>query len=167
MQEIHTPEEYKIINEFIESIDENVKNFVEEIVNEIDKAESVTVTVLSNRAADEIEMLTGKKVEGSRVVLDKNAIKHIIKRHGPNGLQDTSMKDINDISRMGYVINNYDSIEYEGITTTGYLDENGKPSPMIAFKKRIDGMFYVVNAVNSSKKKKNYIVSAYIKSAKK
>ena len=167
MQEIHTPEEYKIINEFIESIDENVKNFVEEIVNETDKAESVTVTVLSNRAADEIEMLTGKKVEGSRVVLDKNAIKHIIKRHGPNGLQDTSMKDINDISRMGYVINNYDSIEYEEITTTGYLDENGKPSPMIAFKKRIDGMFYVVNAVNSSKKKKNYIVSAYIKSAKK
>ena len=119
MQEIHTPEEYKIINEFIESIDENVKNFVEEIVNETDKAESVAVTVLSNRAADE------------------------------------------------YVINNYDSIEYEGITTTGYLDENGKPSPMIAFKKRIDGMFYVVNAVNSSKKKKNYIVSAYIKSAKK
>ena len=167
MQEIHTPEEYKIINEYNESIDKKVKNFVEAIINETDKIESITIAFLSTKASDEIEALTGKKVEGSRVVLDKNAIKHIIKRHGPNGLQDTSMKNINDISRMGYVINNYDSIEYEGITTTGYLDENGKPSPMIAFKKRIDGMFYVVNAVNSSKKKKNYIVSAYIKSAKK
>ena len=60
------------------------------------------------------------------------------------------------------MISNYDSIEYDGVTTTGYLDEKGEPSPMIKISKRIDGTYYVIEAVNSSKRKKNYIVSAFI-----
>ena len=36
---------------------------------------------------------------------------------------------------------------------------------MIQISKRIDGTYYVIEAVNSSKKKKNYIVTAYISKA--
>ena len=72
------------------------------------------------------------------------------------------MSDACDIARMGYVIMNYDEISYDGITTTGYLDEKGEPSPMIKMSKRIDGTYYVIEAVNSSKKKKNYVVTAYM-----
>ena len=95
-------------------------------------------------------------------MLDINAVKHILNRHGKGGSQDQSMMNIDDIARIGYVISNYDSIEYDGITTTGYLDEMGQPSPMIKISKRIDGTYYVREAVNSSKRKKNYIVTAFI-----
>lgn len=38
---------------------------------------------------------------------------------------------------------------------------------MIKMSKRIDGTYYIIETVNSSKRKKNYIVSAYIKKAEK
>lgn len=122
---------------------------------------------MPDSAAAQIEKLTGKKVEGSRVVLDINAIKHIENRHGENGKQDHSMKNVEDIARMGYVIMNYDEVSYDGITTTGFLDEEGKASPMVRISKRIDGTYYVIEAVNSSKKKKNYVVTAFIQQNKK
>lgn len=37
---------------------------------------------------------------------------------------------------------------------------------MIKISKRIDGTYYVVEAVNSSKKKRNYVVTAYISKQK-
>ena len=75
------------------------------------------------------------------------------------------MKDINDVARMGYIIRNYDEIQYDGVTTTAHPDENGEPSPMIAFSKRIDGTYYVIETVNEVRTKKNYVVTAYIKSS--
>lgn len=77
------------------------------------------------------------------------------------------MKDLNDLARIGYVIANYDYLEYDGLTTSSYLDENGNPSPMVKMSKRIDRTYYVIEAVNSSKQKKNYIVSAYIRKSEK
>ena len=62
-------------------------------------------------------------------MLDINAINHIKKRHGENGKQDHSMQNDEDIARMGFVIMNYDTITYDGITTTGFLDEEGKAFP--------------------------------------
>ena len=120
----------------------------------------------SDKASKDIEAKTGKKVVGSQVVLDKNAIYHIDNRHGINGKQDQSMKNIEDIARMGYVIMNYDEISYDQKYSTGYLDEDGEPSPLIRISKKIDGTYYVIGAVNSSKKKRNYVVTAYIATKK-
>ena len=76
------------------------------------------------------------------------------------------MKNVEDVARMGYVIMNYDEISYDEVMTTGYLDETGMPSPMIKISKKIDGTYYVIGAVNSSKKKKSYVVTAYISKEK-
>lgn len=162
---MHTPEQEKIIEEYKKAIDSEVRDFVEDVINGNDKINYITVAFLPDNASKRIEEITQKHVEGSRVVLDINAVKHILNRHGENGKQDSSMSNIDDIARIGYVIMNYDDIEYKGITTTGYLDETGNPSPMIQISKRIDGTYYVIEAVNSSKKKKNYIVTAYISKA--
>lgn len=163
----HTKDELEIINQYNNSIDEEVYDFVNAVLSGEDKLNYITVAFLPETASSEIERLTGKKVEGSRVVLDISGIHHIEKRHGRDGKQDHSMENIEDIARMGYVIMNYDTITYDGITTTGYLDENGNPSPMVKIEKKIDGTYYVIEAVNSSKKKRNYIVTAYIKESKK
>jgi len=162
----HTKEELEMIRKYEESTDIEVLEFVNGVLNGEDKLNYVTVAFLPQKAAEEIEKLTGKKVEGSRVILDINAIRHIENRHGTNGKQDQSMKKAEDIARMGYVIMNYDDISYDKITTTGYLDENGQPSPMIRISKKIDGTYYVIGAVNSSKKKRNYVVTAYISTKK-
>lgn len=162
----HTAEEQELLKKYEASTDTEVLDFVTNVLNGEDKLNYITVAFLSEKAAAEIERLTGKKVEGSRVVLDISGIQHIEKRHGKYGKQDHSMEKNEDIARMGYVIMNYDAIEYDGITTTGYLDEEGKPSPMIKISKKIDGTYYVIEAVNSSKKKRNYVVTAYIQNKK-
>lgn len=162
----HSKEELELYKNYSASMDEEVLEFVKSVMDGNDRMNYVTVAFLPESAARRIEQLTGKKVEGNRVVLDINAIRHICNRHGKNGAQDHSMEYIEDIARMGYVIMNYDDITYEGITTTGYLDEKGLPSPMIKFEKKIDGTFYVIETVNSSKRKKNYVVTAYISNKK-
>lgn len=162
---MHTPEQERIISEYSRSVDPDVRSFVEDVINGKDRMNFITVAFLSNAASKKIEELTDKHVEGSRVVLDINAVNHIWNRHGKDGKHDSSMSDLDDIARIGYVIANYDTIESDGMTTPGYLDENGKPAPMIKMSKRIDGTYYIVEAVNSSKRKKNYIVSAFISKA--
>ena len=101
----HTELELKTIKEYEAAVDAEDVSFVEAVLigNE---ALPITVAFLSEKAANEIENLTGKRVLGNRVVLDTNAIEHIIARHGANGQQDSSMKNIEDIARIGYVINN-------------------------------------------------------------
>ena len=159
---MHTPEQEKTISEYNNAVDEDVRSFVEDVIKGNDRLNYITVAFLSKEASQQIKEKTQKQVEGSRVVLDINAVRHILNRHGENGKQDSSMKDVNDIARIGYVIANFDSIDYDGITTTGYLDEKGDPSPMVKISKKIDGTYYVIEAVNSSKRKKNYVVTAYI-----
>lgn len=159
---MYTDEQKKIIKEYNNSVDETVRLFVEGIMSGRNTAKYIVVAILSENTSKKITDLTGKKVDGNKVVLDVNAVKHIINRHGENGAQDQTMMDPEDIARMGYVISNCDLIEYAGISSYGYLDENGKPSPMIRLSKRIDGTYYVVEAVNSSKRKVNYVVTAFI-----
>lgn len=161
---MHTKEEMRIIQEYKKSVDEDIYRFVKDIMEGDDRLNFITVAFLSKRAAQEIKTLTGKDVEGSRVVLDISAIKHILNRH-VLGNPFTDMT-IEDISRIGYVISNYDKIEEEERTANGYLDENGKPAPIVKISKRIDGTYYVVEAVNSSKQKKSYVITAYIKKKK-
>lgn len=165
---ISTVDDYRqIINEYRSSVDEDVRSFVQDVLADKDQMNYITVAFLTDEAAKTIERLTGKNVLGNRVVLDINAVKHIENRHGKEGKQDHSMKDVEDLARIGYVITHFDTIEYDGKTTTGYLAEDGSPAPVIRIGKRIDGTYYAVQAVNSSKKKKCYIVSAYISQTKK
>lgn len=74
----HTKEEIDIIRKFEESIDDEILEFVEKIYNG-DEASTITVGMLSDNTAKSIEELTGKKVYGNRVVLDKNGVMHIKK----------------------------------------------------------------------------------------
>lgn len=158
----HTEEEIVVMKEYHNATDSEVKAFVEDILTGREVINYVTVAFLSSRAAIKIKQLTGKNVAGNRVVLDINAVKHIANRHGINGKQDHSMKDINDIARIGYVIMNFDDITYNGEISYNHMDECGNPSPKVEFSKKIDGTIYVVQTVSEVKSKKNYIITAYI-----
>ena len=163
-KETHTPEQLRVMEEYKNSIDDEVVQFVND-AREGKTVRPITITMVSNKAASDIEEKVGMKVYGNRVVLDANGANHIQKRHGKNGNSDHSMADDADIARMQYVLDNYDSVNFYGEYAEGYVDKNGKRAPKIVFEKRIDGSYYVVEAVSDSKTKRNYIVSAFIADA--
>lgn len=161
----HTPEENQTIGEYENATDQDILDFVNNVNSEQERLNYVTVAFLSPQAAARIRELTGKSVDGNRVVLDVSAVRHIKNRHGADGKQDHSMQNADDIARMGYVIMNYDDITYDGKTTSGYQDENGDPAPLVRFSKRIDGTYYVIETVSAAKSKRNYVVTAFISRA--
>lgn len=161
----HTSVEIQVMKDYQKSIDPDILDFI----NNFPRTSTAYITVgfLSEAAANEIQSLTGMAVFGNRILLDKNGVQHIEKRHGVHGEQDQSMKEVNDIARIGYVLANYDTIEFHNEYAQGYVDSNGHLAPKVIFSKRIDGTYYVIEACSDSKRKRNFIVSAYITPAKK
>ncbi len=122
---------------------------------------------VSDSSAEDIEKLTGINVRGYNTEIGGSAINHIDKRHGVNGQADSSMSDLNDIARMQYVIDNYDDIELTGNYNNEFKNSDGSLSPTIQMKKRVNGDYYVIEAVPESSKKTVHIVSAYKTAIKK
>ncbi len=118
----HTQEMLQIMTHYHNAIDEEILHFVNDILCGRDVI-PLTVGFLTDQASETIQELTGKKVQGNRIVLDPNAVNHIEHRHGPNGVQDHSMQNIEDIARIGYVLANYDLIEYHHEHAEGYFDD--------------------------------------------
>lgn len=127
---------------------------------------------VQQREAESIKSLTGKDVSGYTHNIDRNGFVHIENRHGINGAQDQSMSDLNDVARQGWVIENYDDIgrlqgrDGKYVDSYGYLDANGEPSPVVVYRKRINGTYYLVEAVADGRWKKLWTVSAYISDKK-
>lgn len=74
-------------------VDQEVLAFVKKVY-EGKYVKPITVGFITEKEADQIEELTGLKVCGNRITLDRDAVVHIEKRHGAKGLSDHSMKDI-------------------------------------------------------------------------
>ena len=124
---------------------------------------SRTWSSLFNSAIEKICKALGENRKISpRCVIDESTVTHIINKHGKNGKSDQSFADINDIARLSYVLANFDEVDFEGKYSKRFRDENGEFSPQVSIKKKIDGTYYIIEAVPNGKRKKSYIVSARI-----
>ena len=168
---IHTPEEQAVIDEYQAAVDERLVNFIEESVkNKGSNKGRFELQPVSDRAAGDIKEITGIDVSGYRTVLEQRMAEHIVDRHGSEGAADMSMQDVNDIARMQYVLDNYDSIEDAGQTNAYMTNKpNGKQGQArtVQYIKAVNGTYYVVEAVPDTKTKTAYIVSAYMTKNKK
>ena len=74
------------------------------------------------------------------------------------------MRDLNDLGRIQYVLDNYDSVVDGGRSQAYVTNENGKdrPAKTVVFSKAENGTYYVVEAVPDTSKRTTYIVSAYM-----
>ena len=123
---------------------------------------------VSQKTVDAIQSETGINTAGFSHMIDGSTVQHIEQRHGENGSADSSMRNVEDLSRVQYVLENYDNVEKltnaNGETVFGsqYRDANNRPAPMIRFEKKVNGTYYVVEAVPDSSAKKLHIVSAYM-----
>lgn len=158
----HTPEQLNQMKEYYNSTDEGIIKFV----NEVRSKDKNTFTKpyelknVTNRAAEDIKRLTGIEAVDNKILLNKDTIFHIDDGHGKNGVSDKSMADDKTLSRIQYILDNYEGVFLgEGTTKTRLKD--GSFAPTVAFYKKVDGNYFVVEAVTDAKSKKNMIVSAY------
>ena len=158
--------------EYQKAVNPKIVDFVNRVRNfkNKDAASKVNIELaaVTEREAQDIKKLTNIDVSEFKRSMDGNTVEHIDKRHGENGAADSSMSDINDIARIEYVLENYDNLE-KGQITTGkdstlnnrYRDSNNKLSQVVVYEKRVNGNYYVVEAVPDSNAKTLRIVSAY------
>ena len=166
-------ENKKVYKEYTKANNKQIADYVKKVENKNQgKQKFVEVTKVNKPNSDKINELTGVDTTGYTVKLRGQTLEqHIAPRHGANGKADKSMADINDLSRMGYIIDNADRIDY-------VYDKNGRPkvsreytnkdssrANLIMFEKKIDGHYYVVTAVPDTKDKALQVVSSYIKKA--
>ncbi|MBQ8662430.1 MAG: hypothetical protein IJ471_01080, partial [Eubacterium sp.] len=159
----HSIDEIAKMQEYLEASDERIINFAKEVrkAGKGNFAKQLELNPVSDRAAQDIKKATGIDASGNKVVLDKGTIEHIDIRHGVQGRADHSMADDKTLSRIQYVLDNYDEAFIgKGTTKTRLKDQS--PAPTVVFTKRVDGHYYVVEAATDAKTKKNIIVSAYI-----
>lgn len=166
----HTAEEMARIEDYKASTDESLKEVVEEYYADPKKPFSRhnISSVTEKQAADIAAVLGGGNYNGFKNAINSDGIKHILNEHGPNGSVNHSMGDLNDIARIGYVLDNYDDVRLATYPSgdqrfsEGFQNSDNSPAPMVVFTKKVNGTYYVVEAVPDTKYKKLWVVSAYL-----
>ena len=112
--------------------------------------------------------MLGGSYSGFTNAINSNGIKHILKEHGENGVVDHSMADVNDLARIAYVLDNYDTVNQATYASGDikysqeFRGKNNRPAPMLVFSKKVNGTYYVIEAVPDTQYKKFWVVSAYM-----
>lgn len=143
-------------------VDENLVAFKQGVDNgTVGKWQSYDLKAPTERAVKEISEKTGVNIKGFGMSIKPNELTHIENRHGVHGKADNSMADVKDIGKIQYVLDHYDRVEPTGEFSSAYKNSDNTPAQMIIFDKRINGTYYVVEAVPDNKNKKLQVVSAY------
>ncbi len=170
---VHTEAEQKAIKEYQDAVNEDVKNAVQAHFD--GSAKDFTrqaINSVSERQAKDARGILGGEYDGYVNAINSNGITHILEEHGPNGSVDHSLADLNDIARIGYILNNYDTVERTTYKSgdpkysAEFRDKHNRPAPTLLYSKKVNGTYYVVEAVPDSAYKKFWVVSAYMEANK-
>lgn len=169
----HTAAEMDNIRAYQAAADKTILAFIDKWKNlqnpNYKKKIRMPVAEVSERTAQDVKRLTGVNVDGFEHVISGGALEHIEARHGVNGSADHSMADPNDIARIGYVLENYDSAELlkgkdgKPRLSREYGNSDHTPAVMVRFQKQVDGTYFVVEAAPDSAAQQMRVVSAYMK----
>ena len=146
-------------------VDDGLLIFIERsLKKEIpDSYQYILSTRISDRLANDIEKLVGFSVKGYKNKITPGRIRHIYRRHGKNGIADDSMANVNDIAKIGYIVENYKKIVKGNDTSGEFKNSDGSPSQTVVLQGELnDEYFYVVEAVPDSLRRTLYVTSAYI-----
>lgn len=159
--EAHTPEQLRIMAEYENAVDENMLHFIERVRNGENTKYEYKISKTNDKFNEEVRQQLGIDTTGFSHYFDPNAIQHIDKRHGESGEHDYSMKDIKDIQRIGYVLDNFDNLYESNELSNKFKNADNSPAKKIVLTKRVNGHYVVVEAVPDSQSKRTHIVSAY------
>lgn len=131
------------------------------------KVKRYNISDVSEKQAKDLFDLTGIDASDYRNSIRSDSITHIKKRHGKNGIHDRTMSDDLDIARIGYVLKNYDSVDYvyndDGTVATSTLakDKNNNQAKLVEYRMNMGKDMVVVQAVADNSYKKLWVISAY------
>ena len=164
----HTEAEQRVIEAYKNAVDYGLVEFYNQAKSAKEarkNAPSYELSPVSSRAAKDILEITGIDTDGFRTVLDQKQANHIYLDHGENGRANHTMADANDVGRMQFVIDNYDSIEPAG-RTGAYSEPNGRggtrQAKTVKFSKKVNGTYFVIEAVPDTQARAVNIVTAYM-----
>ena len=165
-EEKYPYDQQKVIDGYESAVNNELLDQIEKVKKgDYKDNDIVYFSTVSDRAANEIKNILGIDVTGFKSAIEARQIKHILKRHGENGIADTSMRNDSDIARIEFVLENFDNIKFGG-TTEAYttMKNNGRPKTAntVEYSKKINGTFYVVQAIPDTKRRTLYVVSAFI-----
>ena len=142
-------------------VDDGILEHMEYLKNNpIDKKIDYALSPVNERMAKDVSNLVGFDISGYGNNLKPNAFDHVNKRHGADGIHDKS------IAKVQYILDNYDDVALDKKRAAGFTDSNGKLSQKVVFKKRINGTYYVVEAVPNTKKKRMEVIGTFMQKPK-
>lgn len=160
-----------IKQEYKKAVNPKIVDFVKRIRNLKDKNIAgkikIELSSVKEREVQDIKKLTGIDTSEYKRDMDGDTVIHIERRHGENGEADRSMSDVNDLARIEYVLENYDSMDIQRMKegnkalNSRYRDTDNNLSRSVVYSKRVNGNYYVAEAVPDSKAKTLHIISAY------
>ena len=160
-------DERKVIDGYLDAVDEDMVQFIVDFNNN-NKFARHKISLVDRKQANDILSLLKIDTTGYSNNINTNAIRHIENRHGENGSADNSMKNLNDLARIDFILKNYDSVDIlkdskgNAMYSIEFKTKSNEPAPMLLYKKKINGTYYLVEAVVENKYKKLWVVSAYI-----
>lgn len=160
--ETYTPERRQTIADYLRAVNQELVGYVRRIKQGEKVRPWFSLGAIPSRAATDIQNLTGVNVSGFTNSIAADDVRHILRRHGENGSANDSMRDANDIARLEYVLRTYDDAELLNDTTTAVANADGTPAKIVKLSKKIDGTYYVVEAVPDSNAHRLRVLSAYI-----
>lgn len=148
-------------------VDDGILEHMEYLKNNPnDKKIDYALSPVNERMAKDVSNLVGFDISGYGNNLKPNAFDHVNKRHGADGIHDKSMANPKDIAKVQYILDNYDDVALDKKRAAGFTDSNGKLSQKVVFKKRINGTYYVVEAVPNTKKKRMEVIGTFMQKPK-
>ena len=148
-------------------VDDGILEHMEYLKNNpIDKKIDYALSPVNERMAKDVSNLVGFDISGYGNNLKPNAFDHVNKRHGADGIHDKSMANPKDIAKVQYILDNYDDVALDKKRAAGFTDSNGKLSQKVVFKTRINGTYYVVEAVPNTKKRRMEVIGTFMQKPK-
>ena len=164
----YTDDHQRVMEEYASAVDKDFLDYLSvEVKNPGIQAKPYTVSRMSDKTAGMIKEKIGLDTTGWDVKIEPRMVDHIWKRHGENGEQDHSMADVSDIARIAYVLNDPDTLDETENSKAykephQYLRGKSRGARSVLVSKKVNGTYYVIEAVPDTTKNTAYIVSAYM-----
>lgn len=157
---VHTQEQLNTISEYQNSSNQQIMTWADRKRNGQRSYKYLPVANVNDSVADYVQSKYGIDIHGNTVGLNESSLNHIDNEHINNDSKSPMTNE--DLSRIGYVLENPDEVVVTDTTSKSTRLSDNTEAPTILMRKRIDGHYYIVEAVTDAKTKRDVIVTAFI-----
>lgn len=157
---VHTVEQLKTMEEYKRSSNSQIGVWAERKRSGQKAYKYLPVATVNDTVADLVMQKYGLDIHGNSIGLNNSSLNHIDKEHINNNSKSPLGNE--DLERIGYVLENPDEVALTDETTTATRTKDNHFAPKIVVRKRIDGHYYIVEAVTDATTGQDVVVTAFI-----